>query len=409
MGYKIMKKFFLGIFTIFLLLMLSLILFISLTPYNLQQTISMVKSPRLAKIEWQKHKAVVNRKSYPLVYKATIELEVDGQPITLSQNITCERIITYKSPSSEQSTTVGRTFAMSEVLPTGEVVIGSAPSACNMFKHGPKNVDGKFPIYIKKYDLSENYLPWIAIADKQVIPDLVFVYASKAAYKSPAARIKFKSVDVSWAGANVEPDPYDRFHWFLAPNGVTGGERVDYYGFGLREAVKTPYVQGLIDKYHDEENGKVLNFHTIGDGWKWGHHNTVFPEFSGRKSLQDQQYGGNILPSSYENYTPLIFTNDVDFINGNSYKVKQSSYYAGMVVLNHMYKGIKSETPYTKHNRFVNTNHKPIVVELLSGNFYKKYGVRVNRDESYTLPYDPVPKTLYRYSVSDYIKSYRDF
>jgi len=260
----------------------------------------------------------------PVIFESTINLIVDGKPVNLSKKFQC-KISQYSKAGGDRFSEVSQTgFAVSHKLPTGEFIIASMPYSCGRFGVDKRDDNGKPLSYKITNPLPDNFLPYIAIADKGPVPDKVIVYASNLAYKAKAARIEFKGITLNVAPKGSKPSKQDEFNWFLS---YGGGDGPYYHSFVLRKAVMFPEMRKLLD-----ENAKDIKepvrllfkgstqwfskfYHTIIPApetayGKMKMHEKIFPS----KKWGKPKRGGNTNPSPYEEIsTNFLLKDNTDF------------------------------------------------------------------------------------------------
>ncbi len=196
--------------------------------------------------------------------EGTIELEVDGQPVTLKKHVGCEAHNYMKAGIDPDGEIHSVGVAASYQLPTGEYVVAAMPTTCH---RGNKIADEKGNL------LPRGYLPWIAIFDKGPVPDRIVVYASERAYKASGARIKFKGVSLRHrsiaASEKIDFPQVDQFDWFFTGPGRKG--RGPYYwSFVMQEASMTPEFAKKIEELSEGKTGvqRVMNRYTA-QNYEW--------------------------------------------------------------------------------------------------------------------------------------------
>lgn len=290
----------------------------------------------------------------PVFFESAINLEVDGEPITLRRVVSCS-IHRYSKAGGGRFAEISQNSSIvSHVLPTGEVVIGVVPRACHRAGVIGRDEAGKPVEYGIIDPLPENFLPYIAIADKAPIPDKVVVYASKRAYKAKASRIVFKGITLDIAKSGVRESKEDDFYWFIGRGGRDNGPL--YVTFGLREANMIPELEDGVKKNLLIQKGAIridvpstneldtLWFGEILNGVRKKNpetgsskivgrqYNKIFPTTGGG----DPRWGSNTIPSAYDSYLSGFQLKDsTDFSTGILEYIWDEDY-LGMVIMHRM-------------------------------------------------------------------------
>ncbi len=282
----------------------------------------------------------------PVFFESAINLEVDGEPITLRRVVSCSIHRYSKAGGSRFAEISQNSSVVSHVLPTGEVVIGVVPRACHRAGVLKRDKVGK-PIEYGIIDpLPKNFLPYIAIADKAPIPDKVIVYASKRAYEAKASRIVFKGVTLDIAKSNVRESEEDDFYWFIGKGGRDNGPL--YVTFGLTKANMFPELKELVEKHASGYTDVTRLLHKGTTPWfskfyqelindpasgrKYKQYNKIFPSTGGG----DPRWGSNTIPSAYDSYlSGFRLKEDADFASGTLEYIWDEDY-LGMVVMHRM-------------------------------------------------------------------------
>ncbi len=202
-----------------------------------------------------------------MVAESIVELEVDGQPVTLKKRVGCVVHNYMKAGIDPASEIQSYGIAASHQLPTGEYVVAAMPTTCH---RGNKVADEHGNL------LPKDYLPWIAIFDKGPVPDKVVVYASARAYKASGARIKFNGVTMKHVtvepGEDVEFSLKNQFNWFFQSPGRKGRGPV-YASFNIAEAVMTDEFRNKLEASTSKKSGmvKVHNGYYQNNYFAWVH------------------------------------------------------------------------------------------------------------------------------------------
>lgn len=282
----------------------------------------------------------------PALFESSINLEVDGKPVTLRRVVSCS-IHRYSKAGADRFAEISQNSSVvSQVLPTGEVVIGVVPRACHRVGVLKRDKAGK-PIEYGIIDpLPDNFLPYIAIADKAPIPDKVVVYASKRAYKAKASRIVFKGITLDVAAKGIRESEEDDFYWFIGKGGRDNGPL--YVTFGLTKANMFPELKELVEKNASGYTDVTRLLHKGTTPWfSKFYHELINDPASGRKYKQfekifpttgggDPRWGSNTIPSAYDSYlSGFRLKEDADFSSGMLEYIWDEDY-LGMIIMHRM-------------------------------------------------------------------------
>lgn len=353
-----------------------------------------------------------------MVFESTINLEVDGKPITLQKRFNCQ-IKQYSKAGGDRFAEVSQNNSVvSYELPTGEVLIAAMPYACNRFGADQRDSNGKIVSYKIVKPLPENFLPYIAIADKGPVPDKVIVYASNLAYKAKASRIVFKGISLGIAPKGSRVSKRDPFYWFLSRG---GGKGPYYHSFVLRKAVMFPELRALLDE-HASGFTEPVAFH---DG-RWKREYQWFIDFyagtkpphniNSRKMFPDYhwsnaEFGGNAANSVFDkNIMTFRLENGTDF-SKDTFSVILDKDYRGMKLLYRMpYEYFWGYQPvYEKRNIIYVFGEKneyvhhagQSAVHILFNNVDKNI-YRLSTNPHYTIPVKGSGMGKYNYKGKEY-------
>ena len=283
----------------------------------------------------------------PVVFESTINLIVDGTPVELSKRFKC-KIEQFSKAGGDKWSEISQTGnVVSYKLPTGEYIIASVPYSCNRFG-AVKDENGKIINYKITRPISDDFLPYVSIADKGPVPDKVIVYASNLAYKAKASRIEFKGITLDVAPKGSKPSKIDKFYWFLSYGGGSGPY---YHSFILRKAVMIPELRVLLDKHLSDaiepvmfHNGKwnldhkwfgiFYNGTKLPNERRWVNINSekIFPESHGH-AYEKLNRGNSLANSAYNSgyLSSFQFKEKINF-SGETLELFLDEDYSGMLV-----------------------------------------------------------------------------
>jgi len=341
----------------------------------------------------------------PVVFESTINLIVDGKYIELKKRYGCEAKTFTKAGGDKfsQIKQVGHT--VSHKLSTGEYIIASVPWACNRFGIDKRDENGKAVSYKITRPLPDNFLPYIAIADKGPVPDKAIVYASERAYKAKASRIEFRGINLKVASKGGKPSKKDKFNWFLSAGGGNGPH---YQMFAFTRSIMFPELREILDKYlsgatepvrlHNKrwipKYDEIRKFYQgLRVGYEYGQMNNkmyyqMFPDI--RRS--SPKSGGNVNPSRFEHRASgFLLKENTDF-SSDTLELRYDKNYDGIYVIYRMpYEHFQHTTPTLARTK----NLKYILPG--GGIYYHHAGDNISH-----ILYNPSENNLYKLGVGDH-------
>jgi hypothetical protein len=240
----------------------------------------------------------------PVVFEATVEFEVDGQPLVLTKQYNCQ-VTQYSKAGGDKFVEVTQgDSTVSHVLTSGEVVVVALPHACNRGGVTSRDAEGKPTAYHIAKPLPQGFMPAMLIGDKGPVPDKFALYASEHAYNAPASRIKFHKVNLSVAKTTAQPKP-DAYSWLFKK----GYEGPAYVGWAARKGIKTPGVVALFNKYKPQQEGVTrIDINDPKDLWFQRYYNGI----KGEPKTKDTGNREQILPrATLQNVRTYINGRDV--------------------------------------------------------------------------------------------------
>ena len=211
-------------------------------------------------------------------YRAVVELEVNGQPLTYERTVGCR--------SGRPDLHVMSQRVIHPENGQEEAVIVHQPPGCAMMhwyrrheggrdlKPG-EEIDVNNDVYGARSPGWPDYVPLIRYAIPADDPEVIHEYRLAANLEHPDSRVRFKSIRIFVASPDDKREPYDEFHWLVRVEGpmesgqwdrTAGGryarEMYNKYWpfFGMRFIPETAWrrVPELIEVYGDKTQTQVI-------------------------------------------------------------------------------------------------------------------------------------------------------
>ncbi|GAB5388655.1 MAG: hypothetical protein Alpg2KO_16230 [Alphaproteobacteria bacterium] len=210
------------------------------------------------------------------LYRAILDLEVDGQRMRLSRIADCGGW-EYRGVTNAADLVQGRgrrVFTMGRVLPDGSAIAARIPNTCP-----PSfNRDGSLPDpRIRQFHPDDRVT--VFHLNNATNPTEIMAYTSPSAYSAPGSRIKFLAMRGEPAPEAERPDPPDQFAWMDNPSFVGAkrgrlpvqrwsaavlipadpkfAQQVASLRHSLGPRTTRPTLLEAIGSYTDERSGKV--------------------------------------------------------------------------------------------------------------------------------------------------------
>lgn len=142
-----------------------------------------------------------------------VKVEFDGKPYTIRRIVRCELKQTSGAWGDKAYGYFPEFMSFGIKTASGEGVIVTTPAVCSELKRRPKSILDTWV-----FDVPPQHIPLLSVADNADNPNQITVYASRQAYKSPKARLAFKSLNLQspqlWNRFSFAVDSRDQFSFF---------------------------------------------------------------------------------------------------------------------------------------------------------------------------------------------------
>ena len=216
-------------------------------------------------------------------YRAVVELEVNGEPLTYQRTVACRGILGV--PGGRADLHVMSQRVTNPDTGQEEAVIVHQPPGCAMMRWYRRHVqrdliegeeiDVNNDVYGARSPNWPDYVPFIRYAIPADNPDVIHEYQLAANLEHPDSRVRFKSIRIFVDSVDDPREPYDEFHWLVRVEGaMESGEWDQEPGTQFARKMYSSYspfsgmrfipekawrrVPALVEVYGDETEMRII-------------------------------------------------------------------------------------------------------------------------------------------------------